>query len=929
MPKYFDYETQQEVSPQDAQALYQQGRLAIEADNTPAYVVDARGQRYSAGDPDQLSDLLSQGFSLETPEQTAQAQAVLEARDSPIQAGAEALAQGATLGLYGAAAGQLDRDYAEGMLLRRQEFGPGYGALEVAGGVLPALASGGAGAFTPAGLLAKGTAAAGRSLEQNLIARGVGTGAAKVLGLAAEGSLDGFVSAAGAQLSEDSLGGTEISAERLAASGALGALFGAGVGGGIGAAGVGAGKLASKVSDRIRSRVASEAAADPAERAARDAGFMRFVPDKLQENWATLAETSGRATREEALDVLNDSKIRGEWLQSGKVKDDLNKQLRDSMQKVYDNDLAVRSAGAGEVHAETIAKLIPNSPGSAFRAMTDSNVLINDMKLKLEAEGVAELLGKKRFGKLAREVAYFEQKINNAFNARDMASGNIELAKFKRAMWRNAESAAKARPGSGPDVDAENWVKEFAKNESENLRLILEREDIFGQAGRNQRNRNAAWSKAIESGTEFNQLMSRETGLKAEGTDEWWRKKRILDGEKVAKRINNLDNPNAEFENGIIARHLEDLDTLYTALRDNGEIPASQMKQFDAAQAAIREARETFAATSEKVKKFNVLDTLEQADKDRSSLVKGITSPTSLSVLGGFVGGGIGAGVGAAIGNVASVVTSPGAIIREATKLEALARRINKVEQSTVQKTQRAVRRLAMPKEARRKLQSNAARAAVRYYGITQAEQKSAADKVEKRLTEFRAEASRLTEAVNYQAADMGSTAPKLTMAYAQLANRAASFLESKLPKPATTPHKLQPKLNKTNWTTTDLDKFTKYLAAIGDPESVIEDLEAGRVSPESVEAIKAVYPTMFADMQRVALEEIAKQGSEMPFDSVIQLSMLLDVEGHPLFNPRMQETAKKVAEQVKQKQEEIKAQPEPGRTMKLEPSYMQRIQAL
>jgi hypothetical protein len=810
------------------------------------------------------------------------------------------------------------------MLLRRQEFGPGYGALEVAGGLAPALASGGAGAFTPAGLLARGTAAAGKALEGNLVARGVGQGAARILGLAAEGALDGAVSGAAAQLSEDSLGGTEISAERLAASGGLGALFGAGVGGAMGGLGAAAGKVAS----RVRNRAATEALSDPVERAARDAGYMRFVPDKIQENWADLAATSGRATREETLDVLNDATVRSEWLRAGQVKDDLNKRLRDSFQKVYDNDLSVRSAGAGEVHAETIAKLIPDSPTNAFKARVESNVLLNDLKDRLEAEGVADLLGKKRFGKLARDVAFFEQKINDAFENRSMAEGNVALANLKRTLWRYSEAAAKARPSTGIDVDAENWVKEFALDASEKARLLLEREDLFGQAGRNQRVRNAAWSKSIESGRQFNDLLSRDSGLKADPR-EWWRTKRILDAEKVAKRINNLDNPNAEFENGIIIRHLEDLDELYAAFRANGEIPTNQLKQFDSAHQAIRDARATFAEASEKVRKFNLLDTIEQADKDRSQLVQRVTSPGTLGVVGGFLGGGVGAALGAAAGTALSAATSPGAMVREVTKLEALGRRIRSVEQSTQRKTERAIRRLAMPRETRRKLQSNAVRAAVRFYGIDQAEQRAAAERVEKRLTEFRAEATRLAEAVNYQAAEMGSTAPKLTLAYAQLANRAASFLESKLPRPSTTPHKLQPKLNKTNWTTTDLDKFTKYLAAIRDPESVIEDLEAGRVSPESIEAVKAVYPTLFADMQRIALQEIAKHSNEMPFDSIIQLSLLLDVEGHPLMNPQMQATMKSIDEQVKQQQQAAQAPPAPGKTMKVEPSYLQRIQNL
>ena len=80
--------------------------------------------------------------------------------------------------------------------LSRPLVGIGTG-LEIAGGVAPALAAGGTSlgaralAATPAGLVARGTAALGTSLERNLLARGVGTGVAKLTGMLAEGGIDG------------------------------------------------------------------------------------------------------------------------------------------------------------------------------------------------------------------------------------------------------------------------------------------------------------------------------------------------------------------------------------------------------------------------------------------------------------------------------------------------------------------------------------------------------------------------------------------------------------------------------------------------------------------------------------------------------------------------------------------------------------------
>lgn len=927
MPGLYYAGTDDEIPDDDVARALQAGEVDADVAAGPMLLRDGAGNRISleSGNIDQLGAYLQQGFRPESAAQTADVQLRTDAARSPIQGGLESLAQGATLGLYGAAAGQLDRDYAEGMLARREALGGVGTGLEIAGAVIPTLISGGT--LTPAGLVAKGAQLGGSALERTLVSRGVGAGLSRVAGLAAEGALDGFVGGVGSQLSEDSLGGTEITAERLAASGGLGALFGLGAGAAGGAAAAGARKAVGGLADKLRLR--SAAVDDVSERAAKDAGFMRFVPDRVQEGWGDLVETSGRATKAEAREVLGDQNIRGEWLRSEAVKDAANKKLRDALGKVYKNDLHLRSAGAGEVHAENLADILPSKPRDAFKAKVESNVVFNDLKAKLEGEGVLDLLEKKRFGKLARDVGYFEQKVNNAFDAGDMAAGNVALANFKRSLWRHAENAARANPGSGFARDAERWVQEFSQDAEKQVRLLLEREDVFGQAGKNQALRNAAWRKSIDSGKEFNRLLSRQTERSLEGSDEWWRHERILDGNKVANQLNNLDNPNSEYETQIIGEHLEDLDNSYTQFRANGEIPKKQLKQFDEAHAAIREARQVFAEISDKVKKFNILDTLEKADKERSMLVRGAMSPQTLSTVGGFAGGGAGAALGALAGTVLSAGTSPGAMIREVTKLEVLANRVRGVTDKTQAKTARAIRRLGMPAESRRKLQGAAVRAANRYYGMSEREKESAARRVESRLQEYRGDATRIAQALTHQTQGMDD-APKLVNAYAQAANRAASFLESKLPPSSSAPNKLVPSLNKLRWTPQDLDKFTKYMAAIDDPNTVIDDLESGRVAPESIEAVRAVYPQMFADMQVQALAEIQKRGEAMPYDSVIRLSLMLDIEGTPLLNPRIQATMKQVNEAEKARQQEQAASPpDAGRKMQSPTSYTQRIAEL
>jgi hypothetical protein len=950
--KLFYAGTNQEVDPTDLQRALDAGEVEVEDTGAPIVVKDSSGSRFQL-DPGaiatELPRYLASGYTTESAQETADVENWTEALRSPGTALAEGTAQGLSLGTYGLAASQFAPEYAQRLEERKAANPTLHTAGEVLGAAAPAFFTGGSSlgaralAATPAGLLARGAEAAGAGLAGSLLARGVTPALARIAGMAAEGTLDGAVSGVAGQLSEDALGGYEINAERLAASGGLGALFGLVTGGGLGAVGAGVSGLRKRMADstaeRIQKRIATEAAAvpgDAAERAAKDAGYMRFIPDRVKEGWAQDLVARGKAsTADEALDAMNNPTVRSEWMRSGEVKEDLNKRLRNSLQEVYDFDMKLRDMGAGELHAENLTETIPVTPKSLSKATIESGTLFNDLTQKLESEGVSELLGKKRFGRLARDVGYFETKVGKALAEGDLTTAHMQLAQLKRAMWRYSENAAKARPASGVDVDAENWVREFSKDASERVRLALEREDIFGVAGRNQRLRNAAWTRSIETGGEFDNLLSRETKLKAEGAgQEFWRKKKILDAGKVERQINNFDNPNSDFETQIIAKHLENLDETYSVFRDTGQVPKSELAAFDKAHAAVKEARKVINDVGTKVKSFNMLDALDAAEKEKSNLVQKVLSPAGLGVVGGFAGGGVGAAIGNAVGGVATAFSSPSSMVKEVTKLEHLASKFKESRKATRAKTERAIRRLAMPKEARRKFATAGRRASVQLFGSTQREKRQNVAKTEAKIRQFQADAARIAEAVAYQSNGMGDVAPKTAFAYAQVANRASQFLASKLPPTGPAVWRFQTSLNKTKgnsgWTELRLDNMAKYLAAIKDPDSVLDDMEQGKLSPASVEAVKAVYPQKFAEMQAAALEVIQNHKKELPFESLVQLSLLLDVEGHPLLNPAIQAEHAKVN---KLEQEQLQASqqgaPEPGRPIKRDPGYLERISNL
>lgn len=129
-------------------------------------------------------------------------------------------------------------------------------------------------------------------------------------------------------------------------------------------------------------------------------------------------------------------------------------------------------------------------------------------------------------------------------------------------------------------------------------------------------------------------------------------------------------------------------------------------------------------------------------------------------------------------------------------------------------------------------------------------------------------------------------TAQDLRMATA----KAIHFLASKAPQ--TKP--MAPGLPDVEPTSSELNKFSKYLDAVNDPTSVLDDALSGTLGPEKLEAVKAVYPETFAQMQAELASRIA-DATRIPYQRRIQISALLGQDMTGTLNPRMALSAQSV----------------------------------
>lgn len=128
-----------------------------------------------------------------------------------------------------------------------------------------------------------------------------------------------------------------------------------------------------------------------------------------------------------------------------------------------------------------------------------------------------------------------------------------------------------------------------------------------------------------------------------------------------------------------------------------------------------------------------------------------------------------------------------------------------------------------------------------------------------------------MTRAIGLAGEEIDSVAPKTAQNARDTMARALFFLASKAPKETPSAPGMPPLPPPKQ----DVLRFQRYVRAIDDPMSIMDDAEQGSLSPEAVEAVKAVYPQTYQAIQ----SEIAMRIGNAPklsYSRRLQLSALL-----------------------------------------------------
>ena len=116
---------------------------------------------------------------------------------------------------------------------------------------------------------------------------------------------------------------------------------------------------------------------------------------------------------------------------------------------------------------------------------------------------------------------------------------------------------------------------------------------------------------------------------------------------------------------------------------------------------------------------------------------------------------------------------------------------------------------------------------------------------------------------------------PATAQAVGSVVQRGTDFLQSKLPK-RQVPEGVPPQIARASEPSpSEVSKFLRYARAVDDPLQVLEDAHKGKLSPEAVEAVKAVYPSVYKAIVEQVQEQLLARTKPLTWQEEMQFARL------------------------------------------------------
>jgi hypothetical protein len=892
---------------QVAQALAT-GQLGLPRDARPTFIKPTGEVVSLDADPAKIIQAIGAGYQIETPEQARERMLQVEYGGTGGQMAAAALgaARALSFGASDWVAKALGaEETVKGLKAANPEASIGG---EWAGLGAALLTPGGAAKagklFSKIGAPVRGVAKLGKKTEQMALralggAKGgtVRQALAKGASLGVGSGVEGAIYGAGQWASDAALGDAELTAESLMGYAQTGALWGAGIGGALGSGseilrrGIGSGRaFATKGAKSIRKMWETA-------RGRKALPGVDAALEEILEKPGVWDEAMGRMIGEDpaALTSLRKSpeKLK-KATQSLKIRDDAAREvssLRNIARKAEDD---VISVSRGRMKKDVMAEIA--SQGDEMAAAIKAQNLIDDLRVDLD--DMLSRPGEYGFTATTRKMnkildATEERMRKTLFSKEPGAGGRLfnELDQFKRDLGNLRSKMNRVRdPGSLEYAAMDRFSDMYMK-----IREPLESEALWGaRAAQMQRAVNEKWTAFLRK-SKFKKRyrldrMAGEVDWGKQSADEGAKLWEADPGE-MRKFIDDMGSPRADLDLEHFRGQAQLKDELMDEISRHYDL-GERAESLTVAKDANAKIKRIVDEMEETVGLQNQLSDIVQASSAMSAVV-----PAGIGGIGGFM---VGGPLGAMAGVLLSPLSNPGRLLhlkaafhrmKEGFQLE-LAKSLSgyiKTAKSAAKGGVGFARKAYVP--ASMSVLENS------FWGDKKDRSKDRYEAFNKRyreLSEFMSNPSKAIEKMGKNLDGIHEAAPEVAEQMAVKAMQAANFLMEKSPKPLSRDF-----LMEEDWRPSDVDlaKWERYVAAVQDPTELLKELQAGMLSVETVEAVRAIYPRLYEQIVTHLAEEIPMLREKLPYDDRVQLSILFNLPVEESMNNDFVATMQSIAQ--------------------------------
>lgn len=838
----------------------------------PIKAFDTLGNKVSIP-ADQIADAERLGYRVATPQEIAQEELGQKYGGLEAKAGAAVTGalRGATLGLSDVALSALG---AEEAVKAYEQLEPGIAlGAEVAGTVAPVLLTAGtaapeAGASLAARIAARTPAALAAQAGEAAVSRlglAAAEGATQTIGRTAaryatqagvESALQGIGRETGRLALDNDLSGEKIG--QIAAAGLTSGLTGIGIGAGLGVLGGAANRAYAVIPRELEGTPIGQRIQQQLLRTrARMAGLSAADAEQA----ALLATPEWRNIALDADNVIADviagpqaGPLERRVAQVGSMQDDLDR-------KFLGQQVTAQAIRNGNLKVELVRG---NVLDDADALIAQRDFATTELLQAIDEIDRALAAGRYEFAptglaQLRHELASAVEAANNAL-ATGGTTGAEDLygvldVQAKRAIGRATSRFERIGSPTGPDI---NTMRDLLEPMYDRFRVGLENRSLWGRAAELQSEMNAPMTRAINNNEALVSNWYERTPFGTDPTNPW-RKARVASNSKIAENIYNSVRPGTDFADRSLRSQI--------ANEIQWQDAALRLGNFEN-MGELRTAFEEQAVLNNRI--------IQHQDRAvQAALAKNLIdeiSEGSDSFVGAVLGSSLATG-NVALGAIFAPLMKPRMWLRGAQMVENIANGQAGRIGAAVRRAATAVSDGAV---------AIAERAPVAGAAVVRYEDRS------KRVKELSAQSDVVRQRLEQETSWMADKAPRAQRAAVNTALRQLDYLNNALPKGTAAPTPFAAPLPPTRQ---QVQSWLTKLRAVENPATILDDIAAGKLTVEAVDAVRTVYPETFRDIQAQMVDRLAKlqaKGKAPAYAQRIQLGLLLGIPSDPTMTPEV-----------------------------------------